>query len=191
MDREAISDGHAGLSRRAFLRGALAAGAGLLRCPVPQSVRAAVPPVRRRLAFYHTHTEKNLELTYAIGRIYNPVAMNQLNAYLGDFRTGEIHPIDPQLMDILWALQKRIGGRGVFSVISGYRSPHTNAALKRRSRGVAGNSLHMQGKAIDVRFSEVASEALRDYAIDLQAGGVGFYPDSDFVHLDTGRVRTW
>ena len=76
-------------------------------------------------------------------------------------------------------------------MISGYRSPHTNAALKRRSRGVAGNSLHMQGKAIDVRFSEVASEALRDYAIDLQAGGVGFYPDSDFVHLDTGRVRTW
>ena len=148
---------------------------------------------KRRLSFYHTHTGEDLELTYAVGRIYNPVALEQLNTYLGDFRTGEIHEIDPELMDILWALQQRSGKKGVFSVISGYRSPRTNAYLQGRSRrsGVASRSLHMEGRAIDVRFSEEPTEALRDYAIDLQAGGVGFYPESDFVHLDTGKFRTW
>lgn len=161
--------------------------------PASATTRRLGSSSKRRLAFYHTHTGEDLELTYAVGRIYNPVALEQLNTYLGDFRTGEIHEIDPELMDILWALQQKSGKRGVFSVISGYRSPRTNAYLQGRSRrsGVASRSLHMEGRAIDVRFSEEPTEALRDYAIDLQAGGVGFYPESDFVHLDTGKFRTW
>ena len=92
---------------------------------------------------------------------------------------------------MLWALQCRCGKTGVFSVISGFRSPQTNTSLRDKSSGVAKKSLHMVGQAIDVRFSEVPTKQLRDYAINLKAGGVGFYPSSDFVHLDTGRYRTW
>ena len=179
------------MSRRAFLGKALFTGAGLALLSAPDLAEAALRTGKRKLSFYHTHTGKELELVYAAGKSYNPLALNKINSYLGDFRTGEVHRIDPKLLDMLWALQCRCGKTGVFSVISGFRSPQTNTSLRDKSSGVAKKSSHMVGQAIDVRFSEVPTKQLRDYAINLKAGGVGFYPSSDFVHLDTGRYRTW
>ena len=187
------SETPATLTRRSFLGKAFAAGAGLALLSAPDIVRASALARKRTLSFYHTHTDEELEVAYTVGRIYNPVALTLIDQFLGDFRTGEVHVIDPSLLDILWALQARSGRPGVFSVISAYRSPQTNAYLQGRSKnsGVATKSLHMEGRAIDVRFSELPTDQLRDCAIDLEAGGVGFYPKSDFVHLDTGEFRTW
>ena len=179
------------ISRRAFLGKALFAGAGLAVLSAPDLAEAVLRTGKRKLSFYHTHTGKELELVYAVGKSYNPLALNRINSYLGDFRTGEVHSIDPKLLDMLWALQCRCGKAGVFSVISGYRSPQTNTSLRGRSTGVAKKSLHMEGRAIDVRFSEAPTKRLKDHAVSLKAGGVGFYASSDFVHLDTGRYRTW
>ncbi len=179
------------LSRRTFLGKALLAGAGLTVLSAPDLAEAALRTGKRSLSFYHTHTGKELQLTYAIGKTYNPLALSRINRYLGDFRTGEVHAIDTGLLDMLWAIQCRCGKPGVFSVISGYRSPQTNTSLRGKSTGVAKKSLHMEGRAIDVRFSEAPTKKLREYAVKLQAGGVGYYPSSDFIHLDTGRYRTW
>ncbi len=183
----------AAMTRRAFLGKGILIGAGLTVLPAPDLVEAALRAEKRTLSFYHTHTGRKLQATYAVGTCYNPFALAQINRYLGDFRTGEVHVIDPRLLDMLWALQRRCDKAGVFSVISGYRSPQTNARLRGKGSdsGVAKKSLHMEGRAIDVRFSELSTKRLRDYAVDLCTGGVGYYPTSDFVHLDTGRHRNW
>jgi uncharacterized protein YcbK (DUF882 family) len=123
--------------------------------------------------------------------MYDPVALEEINYYLRDFRTGDIHPIDPKLLDTLCAIRNKFGGKGRFEVISGYRSPRTNQSLRGKSSGVAKRSLHMKGKAIDVRLTGVQTNKIRQNAINMQCGGVGFYAKSDFVHLDTGRVRFW
>ncbi|XCN72632.1 MAG: DUF882 domain-containing protein [Candidatus Electrothrix aestuarii] len=145
----------------------------------------------RTLSFYHTHTREQLDITYAIGETYNQEALDALNLYLRDFRTAEVHPIDPALLDILWTIQQKMGCTSCYEVISGYRSPATNSQLHSKSKGVAKRSLHMQGMAIDVRLTGQQTNKLRDCAISLKAGGVGYYAASDFVHIDTGRVRTW
>lgn len=174
------------LSRRRLL----AALAGALAAP---TVRAALPPVpgERTIAFEHTHTGERLRVRYAVGDRFLPDALDALARLLRDHRTGDTHPIDPAVFDQLHAVQTMLGARGAFHVISGYRSPHTNAMLRSRSAGVAQASLHLEGRAIDVRLPGVALADLRDAARSLAAGGVGYYPDSDFVHLDTGRVRNW
>jgi uncharacterized protein YcbK (DUF882 family) len=122
---------------------------------------------------------------------YLPEALRQINHLLRDFRTEEIHVIDLNLLDTLHDLAASTGSGGVYDVISGYRSPATNAQLRKKSNGVAKRSLHMLGRAIDVRLADVDSKILRDAAIRLKKGGVGYYARSDFVHLDTGRFRTW
>jgi uncharacterized protein YcbK (DUF882 family) len=114
-----------------------------------------------------------------------------VNHLLRDFRTGGVHTIDPTLLDILFDLRTLADQDQPFEVISGYRSPKTNAYLRRHSSGVAEHSLHIQGRAIDVRMSGVSTRKLRDLALGMRRGGVGFYPASDFVHLDNGRVRRW
>jgi uncharacterized protein YcbK (DUF882 family) len=139
----------------------------------------------------HTHTGESLSLAYAHGDAYLPDALARLNWFLRDFRNGESRPIDPQLLDRLHLLGELTGTRAPFEVISGYRSPATNAALQQRGGGVASHSLHLEGRAIDVRLADVALADLRDAATSLRAGGVGFYPESRFVHLDTGRTRRW
>jgi uncharacterized protein YcbK (DUF882 family) len=111
--------------------------------------------------------------------------------FLRDHRNDERHEIDPTLLDVLHTVREAAGGGAVYHVISGYRSPETNARLREKSGGVARNSLHMQGRAIDVRLPGVETSRLRDVALLLELGGVGYYRESDFVHLDTGRVRTW
>jgi uncharacterized protein YcbK (DUF882 family) len=122
---------------------------------------------------------------------YLPEGLPTLSSFLRDFRTGEEHPIDPAFFDILNDLRLATGTRSVFQVISGYRSPRTNAMLRASSRGVARGSLHLQGRAIDVRLADVDSATLRDAAVALQRGGVGYYRGPDFVHVDTGRLRRW
>ncbi len=145
----------------------------------------------KRLTLKNLHTPEVLEVVYRRGDQYVPEALAQVEVLLRDYRTGDRHPIDPHLLDILCEVAQSIGVDPVFSVISGYRSPQTNAMLHERSAGVASRSLHMEGRAIDVRLTRVNCADLADKALAMQRGGVGYYRQCDFVHLDTGRVRTW
>ncbi|MEA3468364.1 MAG: YcbK family protein [Thermodesulfobacteriota bacterium] len=144
----------------------------------------------RNLSFYHTHTCQSLDITYKISGRYDSTALKKVNHHLQDFRTLETYPIDPNLLDILYTIKQQAGG-GVYEVISGYRSPKTNSMLQKKSSGVAKRSLHMKGKAIDIRLTGIKTRELRDIALSLQKGGVGYYQKSDFIHLDTGKVRCW
>lgn len=175
-------------TRRRFLTTAGLATAGALLAP--GSLRAAAHP--RRLSFVHTHTSERLALAYADDLGHLPPALKRIDWLLRDFRTGAVHPIDPALLDLLHALSRKTGASEPYHVISGYRSPVTNAMLRRRGGGgVATHSLHMDGKAIDIRVPGVVLADLRDAAKSLRLGGVGYYPSSNFVHVDTGRVRYW
>jgi uncharacterized protein YcbK (DUF882 family) len=176
-------------SRRRFtgaLGTLLAAPALMLSRHAPAS---AAPS--RTLRFDHTHTGEKLTVTYTAGDRYLPSAMLEINRFLRDFRTGDMHAIDPQLLDQLHMLATLTASPAPFEVISGYRSPATNSSLRARSGGVAAHSLHLDGRAIDIRLANVALADLREAALSLRAGGVGFYPESNFVHIDTGRVRRW
>lgn len=145
-----------------------------------------------RLAFVNTHTAESLRVVYREGPRYLTDALARIDHVLRDHRTGEVHPIDPALLDQLDRLAAMLGvGKDPYHVISGYRSPRSNAMLASRSGGVAKRSLHMEGRAIDIRIPGVSLARVREAALDMKAGGVGYYPGSDFVHLDTGRVRNW
>ena len=152
---------------------------------------AAAAGNQRQLDFYHTHTGESLAIVYHDGNDYIAPALEQINHFLGDFRTGAVHAIDPATLDILFTLRTELGGEDTFEIISAYRSPETNAMLRKQGRGVARRSQHLEGKAIDVRLRGIDTAHLRDAAIKLQLGGVGYYRESDFVHVDSGRVRTW
>lgn len=146
---------------------------------------------QRQLDFYHTHTKESLTIVYHDGKDYIPAALEQINHFLGDFRNGDVHAIAPATLDILYRLRTELGVEDTFEVISGYRSPETNTMLRKQGRGVARRSQHMEGTAIDIRLRGVETVRLRDAAIKLQLGGVGYYQESDFVHVDSARVRTW
>jgi uncharacterized protein YcbK (DUF882 family) len=176
-------------SRRSFLRASMQVGLGLILTS-PLDLLASQLPQPENLSFYNNHTRESFDLCQ-ISRTCPPIIRQEFNIFLRDFRTGEVHPIDFRLVHILQQIQKIAGSSGTFRVISGYRSPKTNAALRGKSTGVAKKSLHMRGQAIDVRLTDLPTSDLRDIAISLKAGGVGYYADSDFVHVDTGRVRTW
>jgi uncharacterized protein YcbK (DUF882 family) len=181
------------LNRRSFLGFGAAATAAAL---VP-STAAAAPAAKRRtrvLSFFHTHTGERLTSEYCCDGAYDPAALGRINHLLRDFRTGDVKSIDPGLLDLLHELGGTLGTDAPFHVISGYRSPHTNTMLRERGgarTGVATGSLHMVGKAIDIRLPGVKLDDLRSAARALKLGGVGFYPASNFVHVDTGRVRFW
>ena len=184
-----------GLNRRRFLGLGVATAAALL----PNRVHASTAPAGRRvperaLTLFHTHTGERLTTTYCCDGLYQPEALKQIDFILRDFRVDEIKPIDPRLLDLLHELQGTLGSDSPYHVISGYRSPQTNAMLRARGgtdSGVASGSLHMVGKAIDIRLPGVKLDHLREAARSLKLGGVGFYPSSNFVHVDTGRVRYW
>ena len=152
---------------------------------------AANADAARTLSFVHTHTGEQLSIAYATGDAYAGDALARIDWLLRDFRNGEVRAIDPLLLDQLHALKQLTGTQAPFEIISGYRSPATNDALRRNGGGVAAHSLHLEGRAIDIRLADVKLGDLRDAAIELQAGGVGFYPQSRFVHVDTGAVRRW
>ena len=176
--------------RRRFVTGL---GAALAAPFIAFPLRAGATEAPRTLQFLHTHTNEALEITYAVAGRYVSTALETVRHFLRDFRNGAMHDIDPALLDQLHRLAAATSTRAPFEVISGYRSPETNAMLQRQGHGVASNSLHLQGRAIDIRLADVALEDLRDAALSMRAGGVGYYPstDSNFVHIDTGRVRRW
>jgi uncharacterized protein YcbK (DUF882 family) len=174
------------LGRRGFLQKLAAVGVGLA------AARTGFAAGERRVvSFVHTHTGEQLSAAYFVDGAYCSDVLQQVNVLLRDFRNDTVYPIDPAVLDQLFVLQSLIGGAEPFQVISGYRSPATNAALREKSSGVAEHSLHMDGRAIDVRLAGVATEKLARLALEQSSGGVGFYRVSDFVHLDTGRVRSW
>lgn len=173
---------------RALATGALAAG-GL--AALSSRARAQVPGEARRLVFHNTHTAETLRVVYCRDGAYCGDALSSIEHVLRDHRTGDVHPIDPNLLDLLHDVATTCERDAEFEVISGYRSPATNAKLHERSNGVAQRSLHMDGRAIDVRLVGCDLARLRDHALGMQRGGVGYYRSSQFVHLDTGRVRTW
>jgi uncharacterized protein YcbK (DUF882 family) len=148
-------------------------------------------PPEKAVALYNTHTGESVNAVYWFRGQYLPEAMSAVDRVLRDHRTDEIKPIDPQLLDLLHAISGELECAHPFSVISAYRSPTTNAFLRFTSRRVAEHSLHMDGKAIDLRIPGWASHAVRRVAVELRMGGVGYYPRSDFVHVDVGPVRYW
>ena len=174
--------------RRRFLLGGAAAAFASIASP---AMAALNRKQFRSLALDNLHTGEKIKVDYWVDGRYVRGALHRVNFNLRDFRTGAVHPIDPQLLDLLHALQRMLGTRAAFQVISGYRSPETNAMLREESSGVAANSLHVQGMAIDVRLPGRSLRSLHAAAVRLERGGVGYYPRSDFVHLDVGRVRYW
>jgi uncharacterized protein YcbK (DUF882 family) len=145
----------------------------------------------RMLDFVHTHTGERLAVEYFDEGAYRLDALATINHFLRDFRTGDVHAIDPALLDLLHTLTGLTDSAQPFQVISGYRSPATNEMLRHRSEGVAAGSLHMQGQAIDIRLAGVPLVKLQRAALAVRRGGVGYYPASDFIHVDTGRIRAW
>ncbi|HDT13273.1 MAG TPA: DUF882 domain-containing protein [Candidatus Aminicenantes bacterium] len=152
---------------------------------------AMVLPPDRSLSFFNTHTGESMAVAYCRNGCIVPESLAKIDHILRDHRTGEIKEIDVGLLDLLHSLASKTGTKAPFHVISGYRSAKTNARLRAASGGVASNSLHLVGKAIDIRVPGVKLRELRRAALDLRGGGVGFYPDSDFIHIDVGRVRSW
>jgi len=180
------------LGRRRVLGFGLGAVALAIASPLKGALAALPQSGTRALGFVSTHTNEKITATYWRDGVYDKGALKDINYALRDFRTGDVAPIDPHLLDLLVELHRRAGSRKAFQVISGYRSPRTNAMLVSASNGgVAKRSLHMEAKAIDIRLYDVALSDLRRTALGMKAGGVGYYPKSDFVHVDTGRVRQW
>lgn len=180
------------LTRRGFLRRAGLICGSLAALTAAPAALARITE-RRELSFVHTHTGEMLTVPYFNFGAYQPAALTKVNHLLRDFRTNEVHRIDPGLLDILFDLQVRADRDAPFEIISGYRSPATNQALRGKSAasGVARHSMHLEGKAIDIRLSGFSTRRLGEFARQMARGGVGYYADSDFVHVDTGRVRCW
>ncbi|MBC8443853.1 MAG: DUF882 domain-containing protein [Deltaproteobacteria bacterium] len=181
------------LDRRSFLKiSTLATAACLLPPLIPRRLFAGLSP-DRHLGFFNSRTDEKLYVTYCAKNRYIPEALEEIDYILRDYRTGEIKPIDPALLNYLYAISRslKLTAKHPFHIISGYRSPKTNARLRRRNRGVAKNSYHTKGKAIDIRLARYRTSTLRRAAARLQMGGVGYYPRSHFVHIDTGKVRSW
>jgi uncharacterized protein YcbK (DUF882 family) len=175
-------------NRRAFLSGSAAT---LVTAPFAPAF--ADSEKARSLAFSNIHTGEHLSVDYWINGAYQPDALAAVNHVLRDFRSGDVHVIEPQLLDLLARLRGRLETGAPFEVISGYRSPTTNAMLREAHEhsGVASKSLHMQGMAIDIRLSDRSLQMLHSAALVEQGGGVGYYPDLNFVHVDVGRIRRW
>jgi uncharacterized protein YcbK (DUF882 family) len=182
------------MNRRSFLALGAKAAVGLClaqAAPAWAKIPSFLSATPRTLSFYHTHTHERLDITYATSEDYDIEALAKINTYLRDFRTSEVHRIDPTVLDILWTIQQKMCCNSTYEIISGYRSPKTNQQLRQKSSGVAKRSLHMKGKAVDIRITGEKTKTVRDCAISLKSGGVGYYAKSNFVHIDTGRVRNW
>lgn len=161
-----------------------------------ESARTGMAGVGQRFALHlhHLHTGESIDVVYKVGDTYIPEAMAQLNYFLRDHRTNDVSPYDPKEFDLLHAVMEKLGkSNGVIDIVCGYRTPWSNAFLRSRgaATGVAKNSQHMQAKAIDIRVPGVRTSMLRDVALSLRGGGVGYYPLSQFVHVDVGPVRKW
>jgi uncharacterized protein YcbK (DUF882 family) len=176
-------------SRRGFLTMGIGAAAALM---IPSPADAAVRRLpERSIHLFNTHTGESLKTVYWAEGTYQTKTIAQISRFLRDHRNGQIHPIDPRLLDLATSVQRKVGAKGAIHIISGYRSPASNAMLASYSDGVATHSLHTEGKAMDIRLPGHHVRNVGRAAKSLKAGGVGIYSESDFVHVDTGRVRTW
>ena len=196
-DRNAASREDSKIDRRGFLRfGATAAAATALFDPIQAMASLSNDefgfggPVRR-LTLINGATQEEATIDYWVRGRYEVDALRTVSHLLRDRHDGTVHAIDPRLVDIMFGIYRMTGACSPIQVVCGYRSPHTNAALRIHHRGVASHSLHMQGKAVDIRMSGCGIGSLHSAAIALRAGGVGYYPSSNFVHVDTGPLRTW
>jgi len=195
------------ISRRSFLKFGAAAAALMM---TPRLVSANISPdspqveptvaepdfipeatPEKTISLYNTRTGESWSRVYWCEGDYVPEALEEINYLLRDHRTNEVREIDPRLLDLLYDLNEKLNTRGPFQVVSGYRSPETNALLRRRSRRIARHSLHIEGMAVDIRLPDRNMRQLARAAISLQSGGVGYYPRRQFVHVDTGKVRRW
>ncbi|PPC90905.1 MAG: Twin-arginine translocation pathway signal [Methylobacter sp.] len=178
-------------SKRKFIKqlagGALVAMAGIN--PSLAGFRTLSP--HKTLALEHSHTGEKLKLTYYENGRYIKPALKEISYLLRDYNNDHVHTIDPFLLDQLYDLSTLLGTHRPFYIISGYRSPVTNAVMRKHHRGIAKDSLHMQGRAIDIQIEGIDARRIRNAAVAMQSGGVGYYRQSEFVHLDTGNVRTW
>ncbi|MGB6291596.1 MAG: YcbK family protein [Vibrio anguillarum] len=177
------------VSRRHFIK--LAGSGVVVAACAPQIVLASYPETSRILAMNNLHTGETLETCYFNGVRYVRSELDRLNHICRDFRRNEVHPMDKNLFDQISKIQSLLGTQAEVQIISGYRSPATNEMLRTHSSGVAKKSFHMLGQAIDFRLDGVQLSQVREAAIELGAGDVGYYPSSDFVHIDTGPVRHW
>lgn len=178
-------------SRRELIKiGLGVAAVSLVPMPALAAVLKKLDP-HRKLTFHNIHTNESLSVCYYDQGNYRPQSLTRINHLLRDYRTGEVAPIDPKLLDVLFAVKSRVRSSVPFSVISGFRSPATNAMLRRTTSGVARASFHTKGQAIDIRLPGYNTKRLRKLCLKLKTGGVGYYPKSDFVHLDLGEVRSW
>ncbi len=190
-------------ARRALLRMAMGSSAAAAVAALPSQGWAQdaigdyldhilpTTTVPRRVVIHNLHTDERVDAIYFDDGRYVPDALAAVNHVMRDFRTGDVHFMEPELLDLMHTLSKKVESAQPFQIISGYRSPKTNAMLHERSAGVAVNSFHMRGMATDIRLPDVSLPNLHRAALALQRGGVGYYPESDFVHVDVGPVRTW
>jgi len=158
--------------------------------------RAAEDPIQPetayRLRLFHTHTNERIDVVYRVDENYVPSAIDRLDHFLRDHRTGDVIQLDRRVFDLLHDLTAAVGKPDAeIDIVCGYRTPWSNDFLRRTTPGVAEHSLHMQGEAIDIRMPGVSTSKLRNVALTLHRGGVGFYPESRFVHVDVGRIRKW
>ena len=173
------------MKRRHFL------GLALSLAATPTIARTS-PEKSRTISLPHLHTDERISVTYRIGDRYQRPALHKLNWFLRDFRTQDVTVIDPKLFDLVYDINTRLGNpEGTVEILSAYRSAETNAMLRRTSSGVARNSLHLTGQALDIRLGYASTRTICDCAVALSRGGVGHYPRADFVHIDTGEVRRW
>jgi uncharacterized protein YcbK (DUF882 family) len=181
--------GH-GLSRRAFLTRAGAAALGTLLLPSTQAI-AGIFNRERTLSLHNVNTNEDLTIVCRPEQYYDRPLMQKFSHFLRDHRSDEIRAMDPALIDLLYAVSAFTGSAGTIKIISGYRSPETNNWLRKIRHGVAEHSMHIEGKAVDIRMTDVDSRTIQKVALALQQGGVGYYRRADFVHLDTGKIRSW
>lgn len=174
-------------SRRRFL--VLSACAATVVMARPSIVLAHAN--ERALALYNMHTGESVKTVFWANGDYVKDGMDEISRLLRDYRTADVIPFDPRLIDTLYHLHRKVDAHQPFHVVSGYRSPITNAILRKHDRSVAKNSYHMRGMAVDSYLPKVALSTLHHAALSLRAGGVGYYPKTGFIHLDSGRVRSW
>lgn len=176
------------MNRRGFLNTCVGLSAGLI---LPEAFAKSSHEHERVLSLFNTHTGEKVTATYWAEGQYIHDEVKAIEWLLRDHRVGKAHTMDMRVLNILHAIQSRVNNARPYHIISGYRSPETNEMLRRRSSGVDKNSYHILGRAIDIRLPRFDTSNLRKVAVSLQAGGVGYYPRSNFVHVDTGKIRTW
>lgn len=179
------------LSRRSLFKLGLALCAAAHAIGTRPAIAGLADLAERDISFFNIHTGESLSAAYWTPAGYDPGVLDKINHILRDHRTDEVKPIEPRLLDLLYLVRRSLETAEPYHVISGYRGPATNGWLASRSRGVVKNSLHLLGWAADVRLTGRSLSALRQAALNLQGGGVGYYPASGFVHIDVGRVRSW